>query len=183
MKLKENLFKRKKIYKGKFISFSKDIIILPNGKKSIREYAEHPGAVAVVPILEKNNIILVKQYRYPVKKITYEIPAGKLDRKEKPIDCVKRELIEETGYETKKIKKVISYWPAPAFSTEIMHVFIATDLKFVGKNLDEDEFLESEIVPIKIAIDWIKKGKICDSKTIIGLFFAYFKTLRSDFLP
>ena len=106
MKLKEKLYKKNRIYAGKVVDFYSDEIILPNGKKAVREYLAHPGAVAVVPFINETDIIMVKQYRYPVNKITYELPAGKLDRKESLLKCARRELKEETGYGAKKNKKV-----------------------------------------------------------------------------
>lgn len=102
MNLKEKILLKNQIYKGKHINFFADTIILPNNREALREYTDHPGAVAILPFLDERNIILVKQYRYPVGKITYEIPAGKLDRKESPIDCAIRELKEETGFSAKK---------------------------------------------------------------------------------
>jgi ADP-ribose pyrophosphatase len=173
MNLKETLFKRKKIYKGKSVDFSVDTIILPNGKTAKREYLEHPGAVTVLPILPDKKIILVKQYRYPIKKITYELPAGKLDKykNESLKNCVLRELEEETGYKSKKVKKLFSFWPTPAFATEVIHIFVATKLYKGKKNTDEDEFLKTKIIPFSQAIEWIKKGKIKDSKSVIGILY------------
>ncbi|MEW6039981.1 MAG: NUDIX hydrolase [Elusimicrobiota bacterium] len=189
MKLKETLLKRRRIYTGKSLDFSADIVLLPNGKRALREYAEHPSAVAVVPFIEKNTfkfhglndllkqrIILVRQFRFPIGKITYEIPAGKLDRavKETPEDCVRREIEEETGYYAKSIKKLISYWPAPAFSTEMLHIFAAYDMKKTGKLPDKDEFLETHIAKFGDVLRLIQKNKIRDSKTIISLLFLYY---------
>ncbi|MDI6640885.1 MAG: NUDIX hydrolase [Elusimicrobiota bacterium] len=171
--LKEKLFIRNKIYRGRAIDFSVDTVILPNNKKAIREYAEHPNAVAVLAFVEKNKIVLVKQYRYPVRKILYELPAGKLDKGEQLKSCVQRELIEETGYKAKRIKHLVSFYPTPAFSTEILHIFLATHLTSVKMHTEEDEFIEKVIVRFDKALQWIKSKKIVDSKTIIGL--LYFK--------
>ncbi len=171
MNLKEKTYSREKIYNGKSLDFYVDTVILPNKKSAIREYTEHPGAVAVLPFVDKKHIVLVKQYRYPVRKITYELPAGKLSKGESLIKCVKRELIEETGFKAGRIKKLISFWPTPAFSTEVLHIFSATELKPVESNSDEDEFLEKIIVPFKTALNWIKNRKIKDSKSIIGIIY------------
>ena len=171
--LKEKLYIRHRIYQGKAIDFSVDTVILPNNKKAIREYAEHPDAVAILAFVEENKIVLVKQYRYPVRKVLYELPAGKLDKGESLRNCVQRELIEETGYKAKTIKHLVSFYPTPAFSTELLHVFLATGLKQIESSGDEDEFIEQVIVPFDKAVKWIGKGKIQDSKTIIGL--LYFK--------
>jgi len=175
MKYKEQTLKQKRIYKGKSIDFSVDTIILPNNKKAIREYTQHPGAVSVLAFLDSKNIVLVKQYRYPVKRITYELPAGKVDKGENLLECIQRELREETGFKAKKIRKLISYWPTPAFSTEILHIFVAQKLVPVEDRPDEDEFIDKVIVPFDQAIKWIKQRKIRDSKTIIGLLFYKIK--------
>jgi len=169
MKLKEKVFKKNKVYKGKAVDFCNDIIILPNGKKATREYIDHPGAVAVIPLINKTDIIFVKQFRYPVNEITYEIPAGKLDKKESLLKCAKRELEEETGYKTKNIKKLISFWPTPAFSNEELYIYIATDLIAGKKHPDSDEFVQTVTISLKKALQMVYSGKIKDSKTIIAL--------------
>ncbi len=171
MKMKEKLFKRRKIFSGRAVGFSADEIILPNGQKAVREYLEHPGAVAVIPFIKKDKIIMVKQYRYPVKEVTYEIPAGKIDKGENILTCVKRELGEETGFIPKKIKKLLSYWPTSAFSDEIIHIFAAEQLAPSAHSPDEDEFIETKIVPFAQALRMVKTGKIKDSKTIIALLY------------
>ena len=171
MKLKEKVYKKNRIYTGKAINFCKDDIVLPNGNKAIREYIDHPGAVAIVPFINKTDIIMVKQYRYPVDKITYEIPAGKLDKKESLLKCAKRELKEETGYTAKNIKKLISFYPSSAFSNEELIIYIAKNLMAGKQNPDEDEFIQNTIVPFKKALQMIKQGKIKDSKTIIALLY------------
>ncbi len=171
MKFTEKLLKRNRVYKGNAVNFSVDEIRLPDGKKATREYLEHPGAVAVIPFLNKDNIVLVSQYRYPVGKLTLEIPAGKLDKNEKPEACVRRELEEETGFRPKKIKKLISYWPTPAFSNEVLHVYAAFGLIPAKKSPDEDEFIEHCVMPFKEALKKVKNGQIMDSKTIIALLY------------
>ena len=171
MKWKEKVYKKNRIYTGKAINFCRDEIVLPNGNKAIREYIDHPGAVAVVPFINKTDIIMVKQYRYPVDKITYEIPAGKLDKKESLLKCAKRELKEETGYSTNNIKKLVSFYPSTAFSNEELIIYIAKDLVSGKQNPDEDEFIENIIIPFKQALQMIKQGKIKDAKTVIALLY------------
>lgn len=171
MKLIEKLHKRNRVYSGRSVSFSVDKILLPDGNIALREYLEHPGAVAVIPFLSKEKIILVKQFRYPVGQVTYEIPAGKLKKGENPFSCVQRELEEETGFKAKKVKKLLSYWPTPAFSNEVLHIYSAKNLVPARKNPDEDEFIDHIEVPFKKALSWVKSGKIRDSKTIIALLF------------
>jgi len=169
MKIIERLYKRRVVYNGSAIHFSADKITLPDGKIAQREYMEHPGAVAVLAFLDKNRILLVSQYRYPVGKLTLEIPAGKLDKNEKPDDCVRRELEEETGFKASKIKKLISYWPTPAFSNEVIHVYAATGLVKTQMSPDEDEFISSRVMTVAEVLKKIEKGQIMDSKTIIAL--------------
>lgn len=169
MKFKETAFKKRRLYKGKSIDFYADIIKLPDRKTALREYIGHPGAAAVIPFLNKRDIVLVKQYRYPVKKVTYEIPAGKLEPGESIVKCIKRELSEESGFKAGRIKKLISYWPTPAFSTELLHIFVAEKLKPVKSNPDEDEFIERVIIPFSTALKWVKTGRIRDSKSVIGI--------------
>ncbi|OIO73553.1 MAG: hypothetical protein AUJ85_07865 [Elusimicrobia bacterium CG1_02_37_114] len=171
MKFKEKLYKHNRVYAGRIMNFFSDTVILPNKKKGFREYAEHPGAVTVLPFVDRGKIVLVKQYRHPIKKITYELPAGKIDGKENLIKCIRRELIEETGFRAKKIRKMVSFHPTGAFSTEILHIFLARDLKPVRPSPDEDEFIESLVIPFDKALRWVRTGKIKDAKTIIGLLF------------
>lgn len=169
MKLIEKVYKKNKVYVGKAVDFCNDTVILPNNKKATREYIDHPGAVAIVPFINKTDIILVKQFRYPINKITYEIPAGKLDKNESLLKCAKRELKEETGYTAKKIEKLISFWPSSAFSNETLHIYKATNLVAGKSNPDDDEFITNCIVSLKQAYEMVKSGKIKDSKTVIAI--------------
>jgi ADP-ribose pyrophosphatase len=174
--MKEKLFKAKRVHKGKALDFYSDTVILPNGAKAVREYIKHPGAVAVLPFVDDKHILLVKQYRYPVKEITYEIPAGKTDKGEQPLKAVKRELTEETGYSAKNIKKLITFWPTAAFSDEVLHIYVAGGLKKAGNACpDFDEFINAEIFDFDKVFEMIKNGKIKDAKTIIAL--SYYKNV------
>ena len=178
--LKEKLYRKKIIYNGRTVSFCADEILLPNGKKVRREYLKHPGAAAVIPFIDDKNIILVQQFRYPVGKATYEIPAGKIEKGESPVKCVKRELSEETGYTAVNIKKLISYWPTPAFSNEVLHIYCARGLKPSKISPDEDEFLRHKILPFSRVLRWVKSGRIMDSKTIIAvLLWQNLKDIRN----
>lgn len=165
----EDLIRKKPLYRGKAVSFCVDEVRLPNGRTATREYVDHPGAAAVVPFLDRDTVVLVRQYRYPVGAVTYEIPAGKLDAGERPLRCIRRELEEETGYAAGRFKRLLSFWPAPAFSNEVLHIYVAEDLRPGRFAPDEDEFLDSRPVPFDKALDWIRTGRIQDAKTIIGL--------------
>ena len=175
-KLTEKKVSQKKIYDG-VISFFKDEVELINGQKASRVYTKHPGASAIVPLTKEGKIIFVEQYRYPVHKITLEIPAGKLKPKQSPLACAKAELKEETGFSAGKWQKMLAFYPSTAFSTEILHIFLAKDLKKGSQHLDEDEFVNIKELSLKQSLKYIKEGKIRDSKTIIAL--LYLKTFLS----
>ena len=167
--LVEKRVKKVPVYKGKMIDFCVDRVRLPDGKQATREYIDHPGAVAVLPFLDRERVVLVRQYRYPVEEVTLEMPAGKLDRGEKPLPCVRRELEEETGYRPGKIDYLLSYWPTPAFANELIHLYVVTGLKPGKFRPDADEFIAPAVVRFDEALRMVKTGKIKDSKTCIGL--------------
>lgn len=178
----EKTIKKVTIYKGKVISFRTDKVKLPNNDTAIREFMDHPGAVAVLALTDKNEIVLVKQYRYPVGNTTYEIPAGKLHYKgENFLKRAKAELKEETGYSASKFTHLLDFWPTPAFSNEILRIYLATGLKKGKSNPDDDEFLDVfHIKDIKV-LKMIHEGKIKDSKTIIAVLY-YFLKIKGDIL-
>lgn len=169
----ERQLSSQKVYEGKIINLSVDTVALPSGRSATREIVEHPGAVAIVPINEKKEILLVKQYRYAVRKALLEIPAGKLEPLENTTDCAKRELLEETGFLAANLQKLFHYYSSPGFTNEMLHIFIATGLTYKGAQPDEDEDIELITMPFQQAIEWIRQGKICDGKTIAGIFAAY----------
>lgn len=173
----ETLVRRKPVYTGLAINFRVDEIRLPNGRRAYREYVDHPGAAAVVPVLG-GDVVLVRQYRHPVGETTYEIPAGKLSGSESPSRCIRRELEEETGYSAGRLRRLLAFWPAPAFSNESLHIYVADRLSSGVMRPDEDEFIEAVKIPLRKALDWIASGKIKDAKTIIGL-LAYAQGIRS----
>ena len=165
----ETVVRRRPVHRGKAIDFFVDEVRLPDGGRAVREYVGHPGAVAVVAFLDPKTIVLVRQYRYPVGRTTWEIPAGKLARREDPLACIRRELKEETGYTARRVKRLLTFWPAPAFSNERLHVYRADGLRPGSMSLDDDEFLEAVPVAFSTALAWTRSGKICDAKTVIGL--------------
>ena len=166
----EKQLKRRKIFSGNAVNFRADLIRLPDGKTASREFIDHPGAVAILPVLENGDVILVRQYRYPVGSATLEIPAGKLHSKKDPLlPRARAELREETGYAAAKLKKILSFWPSTAFSNELLHVYLATGLRPGAQAPDEDEFINVETLPFKNAVRMIKTGEIKDAKTIIAL--------------
>lgn len=172
MKLVERSVRRRRVHKGVAVDFWSDTVRLPSGGTATREYLGHPGAVAVVALQDGGKdpgIVFVRQYRYPVKEVTFEIPAGKLDKGEAPLSCVRRELEEETGLVARRVRKVLSYWPTPAFADEVIHIYEASGLSKGTFHPDDDEFIEPVVLPLSRALRMIRSGKIKDSKTIIAL--------------
>lgn len=169
MDLTEKTLSSQMIHRGKIVNLRVDSVELPNGKIGTREVVEHAGAVAVVPITENGEIIMVRQYRYPVEEILWEIPAGKLDQGETPEHCVRRELLEETGAIAANIYKIFSFYSSPGFSNEVLHIYGAENLTYQEQKLDEDEFVEVERVPLERAVQMINEGRIKDAKTIVGI--------------
>ena len=169
MDLFEEKISSKLIHNGDFLVLNKDTVLLPNGKTSTREFVTHPGATCIVAVDEDDNILMVKQYRYPISKIMYEVPAGKLDFGEDPINCAKRELEEETGYKANNFDLIGSLYPAPAYSNEIIYIYLATELIKTNLNLAEDEFLVCEKIKINKVLEMIMSGQITDAKTQIAV--------------
>jgi ADP-ribose pyrophosphatase len=149
-----------------------DKVSLPNGEQSTREVVEHAGAVAVVALDNDNNIIMVRQYRKPVEMVLMEIPAGTMEEDEDPLLCAQRELREETGFSAEKWDKILSYFSAPGFTDEFLHLYLATGLTRGETDLDEDEFVETVHLPLTEAYRSIFAGHIADGKSIIGIQYA-----------
>ena len=145
---------------------------LDNGMITTREIVEHRGASAIVALLDLDQVILVRQYRYAVSSELLEIPAGTLDPGEKPEDCARRELEEETGYRCAEIKKMTECFVAPGYSTEKIHIYLAKGLTKTTTRMEEDENISTESLPLKDALDKIRSGEIRDGKTIAGLYAA-----------
>ncbi len=160
------------IYRGKVFNTIVDEIEYESGNKSVREVAEHPGGAVVLPLLADGRIIFVHQFRYPLNQYMYELPAGKLERNERPEVCAKRELEEETGYTTERLDKLTAIYTSPGFCNEKLHIFIARDLRKGKQNLEEGELgLTLKFIPMNEAFHMVKTNEIVDAKTIAGLFF------------
>ncbi|MBR6012613.1 MAG: NUDIX hydrolase [Selenomonadaceae bacterium] len=168
--LVEKKISSEKIFDGVLLHVFKDEVELPNGNTATREWIKHPGAAAVIPILPDNEIILVRQFRYPVGQVTLEVPAGKLDKpNEDPVECAKRELSEETGYTTENIWKLTTIATTVGFTNEVIHLFAASDLKLGEQHTDTDEFINVVKVPLTAALHMVETGKIIDAKSIISI--------------
>jgi len=148
-----------------------DEVSLRNGRISKRIRIDHPQAAAIVPFVSDNEIIMVRQYRYALERETLEIPAGKIDRGESPEECIKRELVEETGFEAQSIEWLYTYAPAIGYSNELIYLYVGRDLKKLGEDIDENEISSIEIFTLKEVLRMIRDHKILDSKTILSLAF------------
>lgn len=160
------------VFKGKIIDVRVDMVSLPNGEIAQRDIVKHPGGVGIVAVTEDRKIIMVKQFRKPIEKAIYEIPAGKLDPNEEIEKCGKRELEEETGYRAKKFEYLGYMYPSPGFDDEVTHLYLATELEKGKSHPDEDEFLDVEYFSIDKVLEMIMENKINDGKTVIGFFKA-----------
>ena len=173
MELKEQQKTSTLIFDGVILHLYLDTVTLPNGKEAEREWIRHMGAVGVVPLLPDGRVIMERQFRYPVQKVLWEIPAGKLDSPdEDPLSAAKRELKEETGYEASSWVSIGCIHPAPAYSSERIHLFLAEGLTEGKQDLDEDEFLQVEAIPLHNLMRMIDEGEIPDLKTQTALLRA-----------
>lgn len=161
------------VYKGKVFNIYRDEVELSTGDKSLREVVKHSGGVVIVAKKDENTIFLVKQYRYPLKTTSLELPAGKLGQGEDPNLASKRELEEETGYIAKNWQSLGYIYPTPGFCDEKLYLYLATDLEFRQQNLDDGEILECFEYNIEKVFEMIKNGEINDSKTICALMRAF----------
>lgn len=164
------------MYQGKVVAFYKDILELPNGNIVEWDLVKHPGAAAIIPILEDGRIILVEQYRNALGHKTLEIPAGGIEKGETPLQCVAREVEEETGYRADTITPLIKVITAIGFCDETIPIFVAQNLKKTQQHLDEDEEITLRKVKLDEAVRMILDGEIIDSKTVSGI-LAYRATL------
>lgn len=160
------------VFSGRLLHVYMDHVTLPNGEETTREFVRHPGATAIVPILDDGRVILVKQCRYPLNTIMWEIPAGKLDHgpAEDPVECAKRELSEETGYTAEHIERVASIATTPGFSDEIIHLYKAWGLKSGVQHTDEDEFIGVKAFTMDELKSMVKAGELFDAKTLSALY-------------
>lgn len=169
--LREEKISGEDIYGGIFLKMKRDKVSLPDGQEAVREYLTHPGAVAIVALLDDGRVLLEQQYRYPIAKACIEIPAGKLDSNEDHLLCAQRELEEETGYSAKKWSYIRRIHPVISYSTEFIDIYLAQDLVPGKSHLDEEEFLDVFAAPLEQLIAWVEEGKITDVKTTISAYW------------
>lgn len=165
----EQTISRQRVFAGKLIGVRVDTVQLPNGDVRTREVAEHPGAVAVLPVLPDGTLVLVRQYRHAVGRTLLEVPAGTLDPDERPEDCALRELAEETGYQAESLRELVRFFVSPGWANEELVVYVADDIRAGQASPEEDEDLEVvQVAPADVP-GLIQRGEIADSKTIICL--------------
>lgn len=166
MELFEKTVEKNYIYEGKIINVRRDKAELPTGKPCIREVVEHNGGVCVAALTDNNELMFVRQFRYPYMEVILELPAGKLEKGEDPFEAGKRELREETGCIAEKYADLGKFYPTPGYCGEIIHLYAAEELSETQMNPDEDEYLEVEKIALEKAVDMVVSGEIRDGKTI-----------------
>jgi ADP-ribose pyrophosphatase len=170
--LKEKPLTSEHVFDGKLLQVYYDEVELPDKTTSSREWIKHPGASAVVPVFEDGTIMLLKQFRYPPRKVFIEVPAGKIDPGETAKSTAERELLEESGIECEQLVQVGSFYPAIGYADEIIYSYVAWGLKQHDQNVDDDEFLLNYRIPFSKAMKMIQTGEITDAKTICTLLHA-----------
>ena len=178
--LREERISGEAIYDGIFLKLNRDRVRLPDGAEALREYLTHPGAVAVLAILDDGRVLMERQYRYPIAKACLEIPAGKLEIGEDPLLCAQRELQEETGYTAKTWSFIRRINPVISYSTEFIDIYFAQELTLGKSQLDEEEFLDVFAAPLEELLNWVETGKITDVKTIISTYWLERRRSRSS---
>jgi ADP-ribose pyrophosphatase len=169
--LKEKYVDGRKVYDGAFLKVQCDTVALPDGKHTVREYFRHPGAVVILPLFDDGSVLLERQFRYPLDRVFIEFPAGKIDPNEDPLECAKRELLEETGYVATEWQFLCTIHNAIAYSDEHLDIYLARGLTAGERKLDEGEFLDIFKAPLSDLMQWVKDGSVTDVKTIIGAFW------------
>lgn len=163
----------REVFDGKLLHVFIDEVRLPDGSTSTREWIRHPGASAVLPVFENGEVMMVKQFRYPVSQIFYEVPAGKVDPNETPDSTAVRELKEEAGLECRQFKYIGHFYPSIGYTDEIIHLYVAWDIETFAQNVDDDEFLIKERLPFHKVVDMVHSGEIADGKTMVTVLRAW----------
>ncbi len=172
-KLVEQRISSKEIFDGRLLHVFFDETKLPDGSESTREWIKHPGASAVLPVFENGDVMLVKQFRYPVAQLFYEVPAGKIDPGETADSTAVRELKEEAGLTCKKFHYIGNFYPSIGYTDEIIHLYLAWDIEEFEQTVDEDEFLVKCRMPFRQALEMVYTGEISDGKSAITLLRAW----------
>lgn len=169
MELTEKTLSSKNVFDGRILHITLDEIELPNGKKSKREVVNHPGGVTVAALDEENNLLFVRQFRYPYKEVVLELPAGKLEKGSTPLENGKRELMEETGAEGYSYISLGQLYPSPGYTSEIIHLYACKVKSQGSSNPDDGEFLNVEKIPLDKAVEMVLNNQIPDAKTQVAV--------------
>lgn len=172
MDFTEKTIATREIYKGRIVHLVEDTVVLPDGREAGRELILHNGGVGVIAIDEEKNVLMVSQYRKPYDEMVLEVPAGKLEKGEDPLTAGLRELAEETGYKAEKVTYLGKYYPTPGYCSEIISLYLAEGLSYVGQNLDPGEFVVVEKIPLSKLVDMVMNNEIPDAKTAIAILKA-----------
>lgn len=162
----------RRVQRGAQFELVTEPVSLPNGRRVDLDFVQHPGASAVVPFLDEDRVLMIRQYRFVTGGEILEIPAGKLDPGETPDVCAARELIEETGYRAGRLEKLGAIWTSPGFTNEIIHLYAAFDLESAQQQLEPDEIIELIPMPLEEALETVRTSEIFDAKSAIGLMMA-----------
>ncbi len=168
----EKTLKSEEIYRGSIIRVLRDEVEVQSGHRALREVVEHHGGVGVLALDSQGRVPMVRQYRYPIKQEVMEIPAGKLELGEDPLECAVRELSEETGLSAERFISLGSILPSPGYCAEVLYVYLALDLVPGKAHLDEDEFLDVEYIPLEELHGMVMRGELTDAKTVIAVLKA-----------
>jgi len=172
----ERVLETRRVYEGRVVRLRVDTVALPDGGSAQREVAEHAPVVVIIPLDGDGNVLLVRQYRLPVKQFLLELPAGGIDPGESTEEAVQRELREETGQRAGRLERLAAFYASPGYCDELMHLFLATELEHSPLAGDSDESIEVAPMPLAEALALVEQGEICDAKTIIGLWAAARRT-------
>ncbi len=168
----ETQISSEEVYRGRLLTVHSDRVRMPDGTESVREHVVHPGAVVMLATLDNGKLLFERQFRYPLGQVFLELPAGKIDHGEPPLDTARRELREETGYKAKNWRHLGTMHPCIGYSNERIEIFLAHGLVFVGHQLDVGEFLEVIELSLSDALLAVRDGEITDAKTITALLWA-----------
>ncbi len=180
--LEEKTISEEIIFKGRVVALSVADVRLPNGQTAKRELIKHPGAVGIIPLTHDGKIVMVEQYRKPLEKTVVEIPAGKMELNEPKEETARRELEEETGYKVSSMELLTSFYTAPGFADEIIHIYVARGLHKQKSPLtqDEDEFINVLEVTLDEAKQLIEEASICDAKTMFAVQYLELEQLKEE---
>lgn len=171
---KAEIHHKRVAYKGRIFSFVTEDVTLPNDSRAEMAYVRHPGSTAIVPLLDDDTVIMERQYRHPVRDSIFEIPAGTMDSGETALACARRELEEETGYIAEEFIELGKIHILPAYSDELIHLYLARGLSLTEQNLDPDEIIKVVECPLDEALQMIETGRITDALTILALQRTFF---------